>query len=77
MSSNDLGSKSQSLEPLLLGAGKILFLFQQLESILELCCAFLQVKGIQITVDNLFSDESGKRSYTLGQMNSQEQEMVK
>ena len=68
MNSNDIISKDQSLTRLLLEAGKIFFLFQQLENIIELCCVFLQVKGISITINDLFSDKSKRRNYTLGQM---------
>jgi len=58
----------ESLKPLLLGAGKLLVLLQQLEYVVRLCCAFLQFKGIQITVDDLFSEEPKKRFSTLGKI---------
>src|SRR3989304_1550863 len=58
----------QPLTPLLLGSGYILFLFQQLENVIEMCCAFLQIEGVNITALDLFSNESNKQYYTLGQM---------
>jgi len=33
-----------------------------------MCCAFLQIEGIKITALDLFSNESNKQYYTLGQM---------
>lgn len=59
---------NESLRALLLGAGNLLFLLQQLENVVRLCCAFLQIKGIQITVDDIFSEEPKKGFDTLGKI---------
>lgn len=61
-------TKNRSLTPLILEAGNILFLFQQLESVIEMCCTFVQINGVNLTVNDLFSNESDKQHYTLGQM---------
>lgn len=60
--------ETRLLDPLLLQAGKILFLFQQLENAVELCCAFLRIEGISITVEDLLTTDSVRRGQTLGQM---------
>ena len=60
--------ETRLLDPLLLQAGKILFLFQQLENTVELCCAFSQVEGISISVEDLLTTDSERRGQTLGQM---------
>jgi hypothetical protein len=64
----------ESLRLALLGAGKLLFFLQQLENMVRLCCAFLQINGIHITVDDVFSEEPKKRFHTLGRMLSTIQE---
>ncbi len=58
----------EPLRPLLLGSAEILFLLQQLENVVKSCCAFLQIKGIQITFDDIFSQEPKKSFETLGKI---------
>lgn len=58
----------ESLTPLLLGAGKILFQLQQLENVVKMCYAFLNIDDIHLTIDDLFSEDPKKRHYTLGQL---------
>ncbi len=58
----------EPLRPLLLGSGEILFLLQQLENVVKSCCAFLQIKGIQATVEDVLSEEPRKRFDTLGRI---------
>ena len=58
----------EPIAPLLLMAGKILFQLQQLENVVKTCYAFLNVDDIHLTIDDLFSEDSKKRHYTLGQL---------
>ena len=67
MNSNNAPT-DMSLQPLLLGAGKILVLLQQLEHVVKLCCEYLQIKGIQISSEDLFSEQPKKRIHTLGRI---------
>jgi hypothetical protein len=67
MVSNDKQT-DEPLEPLLLGAGKLLVLLQHLEHVVRLSCTFLQIKGIKITVDDILSDEPKKGFNTLGNL---------
>lgn len=68
MNFQNLELENHSIEPLLLGAGKIIFLCQQLENTIKICCAFLKIKDVDITIDSLFSNETTKQKYTLGQI---------
>ncbi len=58
----------EPLRPLLLGSGEILFHLQQLENVVKSCCAFLQIKGIQVTFESVLSEEPRKRFDTLGRI---------
>ena len=64
--SNDI--ETMSLDQLLLQAGRIAFLLQQLENTIELCCAFLRIEGIDISVNDLLTVDPERRWQTLGQM---------
>jgi len=63
-----LDMKTMSMDHLLLQAGKIVFLFQQLENTIELCCAFSRVEGIAVSIEDLLTTDSERRGQTLGQM---------
>lgn len=55
-----------SPDPLFSGAGMLLVLLQHLEHTIRLACAFLQINGIDIAVDDILSEEPRKRFETLG-----------
>jgi uncharacterized protein YutE (UPF0331/DUF86 family) len=60
--------ETMSLDQLLLQAGRIVFLLQQLENTIELCCAFLRIDGIAVSVDDILTTDPERRGQTLGQM---------
>ena len=49
-------------------AGGTLVLLQQVEDAIKLCVAALDIKGIDLTIADLLSDDASRRRKTLGQL---------
>jgi hypothetical protein len=49
-------------------SGGALVQLQQVEHLIKVCCAMISLKGLKLTLDDVFSLDPSRRSQTLGQM---------
>jgi len=63
-----MGQREQLRDEILRYIPVALLLLQRLEMVLEMCCALLQLKGINVTRSDLLSPDANRRGPTLGKM---------
>lgn len=50
-------------------SGGVLVQLQHIEHLIKICCAMIPLRGLKLTLDDVFSPDPSKRSQTLGKMN--------